>query len=81
MSIKKKTHSLLIIGLLTAAADVIDFSDYLNDDEIAKVISRNLTWSLLAISSIQFSFVLTATKKINYEKIGLKSYFLDFFFG
>jgi hypothetical protein len=35
---------------------------------------------LVFISSLQFAFVLTATKSINYENKGLKS-FIDLFFG
>ena len=43
-------------------------------------LNKLLNLGLVFISSLQFAFVLTATKSINYENKGLKS-FIDLFFG
>lgn len=46
ISISDKSHSILLIGYITAAADIVDFADYNNDGKIINSLSVvDFIWS------------------------------------
>ena len=71
----KTEHSTLLVSLISSAADVIDLIEYVNNEIIVKKIGINTLYSITTISLIQFSLTLTATRKLNLNRTGLKLVF------
>ena len=44
--ISKRSHLLLLVGYLSAAADIVDFAEYSNKEEITHIISVDIIWSI-----------------------------------
>ena len=44
----QKSHLILLVGYLSAAADIVDFADYSNKEEITKLLGVNTIWGLKA---------------------------------
>lgn len=80
IKVSNETHSLLLISYLTAAADIVDFADYSQNEVVSEGVGIEIIWILVMLSSVQFSFALTAKRYINYANVGFKS-FSDFLFG
>lgn len=63
--ISEKMHSITYIGMISAAADIVDFNEYTYDPDLINDFGVDFFCTLILISSFQFAFVLTAKKKIN----------------
>lgn len=69
------------LGFTSAAADVIDIADYMQDSEISEVyFLLKAVQVVFGFSLIQFSFSIAATKKRNSELNGIRK-ILDLFFS
>jgi len=44
VNIHKKVHSLLYIGLISTAADIVDFAEYSEDHEIVRKYGVDFIW-------------------------------------
>ena len=42
--ISRKSHLLLLVGYLSAAADIVDFAEYSNKEEITNIIGVDTIW-------------------------------------
>jgi hypothetical protein len=56
IEIENETHSLLLIDYLTAAADIVDFADYNNNETITHKVGINLIWGIYFLFLIFLKF-------------------------
>jgi len=62
IEIENETHSLLLIDYLTAAADIVDFADYSNNETITHKLGINLIWGIYFLFLIFLKFLFSKIK-------------------